>query len=659
MQRRWWLGLGCIGAVLLGPPVLLEVQARLGPLPPELRSKADAAPVRLTDRRGGLLREAMLEGRPAHGQWVPLEQVPEPLVQALLAGEDHRFFEHGGVDWLAVGRALVQNVASGRVRSGASTLTMQLVRLRRFPAGTRTLPAKWRQAVLARRLELHAGKRTLLEHYLNRAPFGRGIVGVAAAAERFFGKPVQALTSGEATLLAVLPRAPSRYDPRFGLQAALARRRHVLRRMVVLGWLDEQRREDIERQPIVLRRAKPPAAAWHFGEAALKRLPEALLREAAEVRTTLDPGLQREVEQLVARHLRDFADTGLHQAAVVVLDPRSGAVRAWVGSGGERSPAGWVDMVQRRRPPGSALKPFFYALAMEEGDSPATVVLDEADAPGLPPWPGRPPPEHGPSSYREALAGSYNIAAMLVVRRVALHRAAVFLREQGITELPQPDEAYGLWLALGAGWSRLLDVTAAFSAFVQGGRAPWPRLVAWVRRLDGRRWTPPEKPARRMFSAASAWLVMDILADPEARYRVFGRDNPFDLPFRVAVKTGTAGGLTDTWVLAATEQAVAGVWAGRTDGRPTHGYFAMDLAGPLAEDVLWTLRRRGPFTLPPPPGNLRRVAVCPRSGLHPTEACPTRRSEWFRRGTEPQATCDVHGRDARNAPSTRDPAPSD
>ncbi len=639
--------LAVVGATSLAVPLSVELAARLPGIFDPLEAASPPAPLRILARDGTLLREFALPGRPPHGATVRWDDVPPILVRALLAGEDRRFFEHSGVDWRAVARATWQNLAAGRIRSGASTLTMQLARLLRFPGGTRSPLRKWRQAVLARRLELLHGKRRILEAYLNRACFGRGLCSLAAAAEGYFGKPVGALTAAEATLLAVLPRAPERYDLRRHLRRAMRRRDVVLDRMQRLGWLTAPRRREIERQPIVLR--SPPLRPHDALQASffvLDVLPEAVRTAARAVRTTLDPSLQSELERLVPEYLRENRDTGLNQAAVVVLDPRDGSIRSWVGSGGRNTAHGWIDFVTRRRPPGSVLKPFFYALAIERGASPATTVFDVADAPGLPPWRARPPPEHGLVTYREALAGSYNIAAMLVVRRIGLGRAAAFLRNHGIARLPRHDADYGLRLALGAGWARLLDVTAAFSAFVRGGRAPWPRLIQGVELADGDRWAPRRRPVRRMFSPQTAWMVMDVLADREARHLVFGRDNPFELPFLVAVKTGTAGGFSDTWTVAATEQAVVGVWAGRSDGQSVHGYLAMDLAAPLAERVLWALRRRGPLTLPPRPPGLRRVTVCSLSGLRPTDACPHQRLEWFREGTTPSTPCNLHERDA-------------
>ncbi len=572
-----------------------------------------------------------------------LREVPPILIQALLAAEDRRFFEHRGVDWRAAARAAWQNLAAGRIRSGASTITMQLARLLHFPSGARTLWHKWRQAVLARRIELRFSKDKILEAYLDRACFGRGLCGLAAAAKGYFDKPIGALTRPEATLLAGLPRAPEAYDLRRHMDRALARRSTVLRRMVALGWLTHAQRADIESAPIALRQPeRPPELALHAGLHAVRALPSEIREQALAVRTTLQASLQHELEGTLRRYLEEQRNTGLLQAAALVIDPRSGTIRAWVGSGGPNTPHGWIDFVTRRRPPGSVLKPFFYALDLERSASPATTVLDVIDAPGLPPWTERPPPEHGLVTYREALAGSYNIAAMQVVMRIGVDRAAAFLREQGIAPLPQHHESYGPYLALGAGWARLLDVTSAFAAFVNNGQAFRPRLIAWVDLPDGSRWKPETSPPRRLFSPQAAWMTLDMLADREARHLVFGRDNPFDLPFLVAAKTGTAGGYSDTWAVAATSQAVVGVWAGRADGQATHGYLAMDMAAPLAERILWTLRREGPFSLPPPPEGLRQIVVCILSGLPPRDACPRRRQEWFRAEAVPKTSCPLH-----------------
>jgi penicillin-binding protein 1C len=553
-------------------------------------------------------------------------------VAATLAGEDHRFFSHPGVDARAVARALALAVRHGRAVSGASTITMQLARtLQPHP---RSAWGKLGEVVTALRIERAQSKHQVLEQYLNRVYYGGGAYGIEAAARRFFGKPAATLSPGEATLLAVLPRAPLAYDPRHNLPAALERRARVLALLEARGGLDAATRARIEAQPIVLAAAAgPDPRAPHFTDWALAQVPAAARAAGGTVRTTLDLALQRRLERAVALHLEARRRVGLAQAGVVVIEPATGAVRALVGSAdyGERT-AGQLNITTTLRHPGSALKPFVYALAIEQGDDPASIAHDQLAA--VPVYrPARRVRERGPARYREALAGSFNVAAIDVLARVGVAPLLERLRLAGLGPLAGGSGDYGLELALGSGQVRLVDLAAAYGFLVEGGRVAPARLFE----------DAPAGERRQLFDARASWLVMDMLADPDARRASFGAELPLDLPFPVAAKTGTSSGFADTFAIAATREVVVAAWAGAFDGSGTRGHLAMWSAAPLARAGLLAAAELAgaPLTLPPPPPGLVTAEVCRLTGRAPGPACP-RKLEHLPAGQPPRAPCAGH-----------------
>jgi penicillin-binding protein 1C len=349
------------------------------------------------------------------------------------------------------------------------------------------------------------------------------------------------------------------------------------------------------------------------------------------VRTTLDLRLQRRLELAVAAQARALPAGG--QAGAVVVDPATGGVLAMVGSidhgGGD---AGQVNITTTPRHPGSTLKPFLYALALEAGDSPATLADDSLAAlPGY--HPRRPPREHGPTRYREALAGSLNLAAIDVVDRVGVPALLERLRRAGLGPLPGSANEYGRDLALGAGRVRLVDLAAAYGFLVQGGRVHAAHGLAGM-----------SAHSEQLFTAQVSYLVLDMLADAGARRAVFGAELPLDLPFPVAAKTGTSSGFADTLTVAATREAVVAAWVGAFDGSGTKGRLAMWSAAPLARAALLAVRdqRDRPLTLPAPPSGIVGATVCRLTGKLPGAGCPIK-YERFAAGHTPSEPCTGHG----------------
>jgi len=600
-------------------------------------------PLVIEDRNGVVLRSVPSpDGRPGREHWVPLSRIASHALLAVVASEDQRFFEHDGIDPHAVARALWLNIQGGHY--GASTLTMQLARMVWSPGAPRTLWNKLRETVLALRIERALSKQQILEQYVNRAYYGRGAYGIEAAAERYFGKPAAALSAGEATLLAVLPRSPGAYDPIARLPRALRRREHVLQLLVAQGQLSAEQAAHTLAEPLAPSLHEQPSLAPHFVDHVLaeagstgRRLRHGVAatdgwRATGRLRTTLDARLQVLLEQRVAEHVASLADHGVSQAGVVVLDTQRGEVLAMVGSAGyHTTDEGQLNITTWRRYPGSALKPFVYGAAIEHGASPATLAYDVYDVPSRYRVRDLPPREHGPARYREALAGSYNLAAVHVLEQVGEARVLEHLRRAGVFELPGGANEYGLRLALGNTKVRLLDLAAAYGAFARGGLVTAPRSIASQLARES-----------RVFSPEASALVLDMLADAHARTKVFGMELPTDLPYPVAVKTGTARGFADNVAVFLTSELTVAAWSGRFDGAATRGMRGMDGAAPLARAALLAASHGRMLTLPKLPPTLTRRTVCPLSGMLPGPACPARFEERFIPGTEPTGTCTFH-----------------
>jgi penicillin-binding protein 1C len=634
------LALTALGALLLAIAVL-GWSYPVAELAPER-----GGPLLVTDRNGRLLRSVPGPAhRPGRAAWVPLERVPSHALLAVIASEDRRFYEHSGVDVLGVLRAAWLDVRAGRLAYGGSTITMQLVRMVDPDLRTRGLASKIAQAVQALRLERAVDKRFLLEQYLNRAYYGNGAYGLEAAARLYFDKPAASLSAGEATLLAVIPRAPSAYDPVRHLDAALRRRAHVLGLIAARGWMSAAEVERAAAQPLAPALHQPGFRAPHFVEMVIRSLPAEVRGRGGVVRTTLDVRLQEALEHRVREHVAGLAERRLQQAGVLVLDTRRGQVLALVGSAGLDGGNGHVDAVTWRRYPGSALKPFVYALAIERGDSPATIAYDIHDVPSAYRVVHLTQPERGPVTYREALAGSYNLAAVHVLERVGVPALMHVLARAGAGELVGDADDYGLRLALGAAKVRLLDLASAYGFLVRGGRVRSPSFVFDVRSDDGRTWRPPRPVERAVFSPETSWLVMDMLADPVARRRVFGRELPLDLPFPVAAKTGTARGFSDTVAIGVTSELTVAAWAGNFDGEATEGLIAMQSAAPLVRAGLLLGARERMLTLPEAPAGVVEADVCALSGMRPSADCPHTMREHFRAGGAPREVCTWHRRE--------------
>jgi penicillin-binding protein 1C len=631
---------GAALAALVGLATLVTTPYPAARLSPRTRQST-----RVLDRDGRLVWE-----RPAtaggYARFVPLEELPRSVVLATLAGEDQRFHEHLGIDPVGVVRALWLDARLGRFAYGGSTLTQQLAKL--LDRQPRTLAGKLVEAVDALRLEHTLTKDEILAQYLTRAYYGRNAYGIEAAAQRFYGKPAKSLTLDEAALLAVLPRAPSAYDPDRHPERARARRARILRRLVQRGELDAAAAEQATRAPIrTLPRPRSALPAPHFVDALI--VTGALPEGAPEVRTSIDLALQARLEAQVRAHLLRVAGRGVSQAGVVVLDVGTGEVRAMVGSRryGEQAVQGAVNATTAARHPGSTLKPFVYALALTDGAHPGTPVFDVPTT-----WRGYTPRaldgrHRGVVSLRDALGSSLNVPATRLAAQVGADRLARTLHAAGLRTLDARPGRYGLSLALGGARTRLVDLAEAYATLARGG-VHWP-----VRLVVADPHATPD--ATRVLDARAAYLTTRMLADAGARRRTFGLETPLELPFPVAVKTGTSQGHQDDVVVGYTPELVVAVWAGNFDGEPTHEVLAMEGAAPLFRDAMRvaveSLHAEGNSPDFAPPAGIVTREVCPLSGLLRGPSCPHARVEEMDAAHVPARTCEWHRADGLALPA--------
>jgi penicillin-binding protein 1C len=576
----------------------------------------------LSDAGGRHLASFASTADGVHGYW-PLDTVPSRVAQATLTLEDRRFGVHPGVDPIAVVRAAWQNAWSGRRVSGASTIAMQVARLNRPRA--RTLWHKLEEMSAALFLTARYGNERVLRRYLEVVPYGNQLRGVSAAARAYLGKPVADLSWAEIAFLAAIPHAPALSNPYSAGGRARARKRAMsaleqLHAQSVVGVSELAIARAQLRRLRVLSKPHRPMGALHAVLAAGRRI-KAHRPPTPSVRTTLDLDTQRMASQHLLRVIEEFELNGVEQGAAVVVRLADFSVQAWIGSRGYETGAGSgaIDFVTQPRSPGSTLKPFVYALALERGaiapdsvvmDAPTPAGFNNADRDFL-----------GPILPRQALANSRNIPAVQVLKAVGNTHAYWMLARLGLHRSERAPQHFGLGLTLGALPVNLEQLITAYGALASDGV---------LREL---KWFDHETPRRQqVLNLSTARLISIFLSDAQARLPSFQRMGNTDFGFPVALKTGTSQGYTDAWTVAWTRTHMVGVWLGRSDARSMHRVSGARAAARVAGDVLRDLNKarsgQSPERFPAPPG-YRQYRLCAQSGKTAFSGCSRRVAEWL------------------------------
>ena len=618
---------------------------------------------------------------------VPLTRMSPLLIKAILSVEDQRFYEHHGVDTIRVFGAIVADLRMGRRAQGGSTITQQLAR-QSFLTTDKTLRRKFREILLASRLERAYSKDEILELYLNKVYFGDGLYGAEAASLGFFGKHASELSLPEAALLAGLVKSPSAFAPTISLERAVSRRNVVLQTMVDSGAITNAEATTARTAPVVLKdlfkRDEPHGQ--YFKEYVRLELVERfgwqrVYQGGLRVFTTINPAMQEAAERVVEEQLRQIEskraaaaraaqaakprrkgqalpplpkDPPL-QAALVSMDPVTGEVRAMVG-GRNFDESHFNRAVQAHRQPGSAFKPFVYAAAIENGYSPAS-VLDHLDDP-IQTLQGAwvPEDEHSTAdemTLRTALRTSSNRAAVRLLQQVGIERTVGYAKQLGIGSLPNVPS-----LALGSGEVTLLSMTAAYSSFANHGNLPSPFVIRRVEDAEGNVLFNQEPASRHVLSDTTAFLMSSMLADVinfGTAYRA--RTAGFTLP--AAGKTGTTNDFVDAWFVGFTPILATGVWVGFDQPQSIlRNGFAGDIAVPLWAKYMKDATKGDKAQWLTAPKGVISVDVCRLSGKLPNAGChavdvvdddgsvETRSmiyTEYFVRGTEPTELCPIHG----------------
>ena len=577
-----------------------------------------AGGVILRDDAGNVLRVSLGEGdtdcRPFY-----VASRDDWIVKALVASEDGSFWSHHGVRPLSILRAACQNVFSGRRISGASTITMQAVRLIR--PHPKTLWWKWKEAMMALKMERTKSKEWILSQYLNRAPYGSNLVGIEAAAQGWFGKGAKSLGLGEAAMLAGMVQAPSRFRPDRGYEKALKRRDYVLGRMQELGLATAAQVEGAKSVRPVICRAPRPFRCPYFCDWVMRSLGE---RAAGDVRTALNADVQ-----LICENAVDAAAAkGGASVATVVMRVDTGEVVALACSGDYLGGAdGQVNTALAPRPAGSTLKPFLTALGIEKGFvTPETRLADVPTA-----FKGYRPSNfdtkyRGDVTVRDALIQSLNIPFVRLLNRLGVESFGQQLRTLGFRHLGASDEAYGLGMAIGNVEVTLMELVSAYAVLARCGTTS-----------DG----------TRVFAPGTAYLVSDMLSGNERSAAALGHVADVAAS-RFAWKTGTSSAYRDAWTVLWNPDYVVGVWCGHKRG----GFGDRTVVGAkAAAPVAWGVARQlypqndGPWFVEP--GDVFRRKVCALTGRPASADCPATVEGTAVRGCSLSVLCDRHRRNAQ------------
>lgn len=581
--------------------------------------------IKFYDRDGFLLQE-LLSADANRAVAVELDQVSPYFLKAIIAAEDKNFYDHHGIDYAAILRALYQNIRSGKIVSGGSTITLQLARL--LHPRERTLFNKFREAYYAYRLEAGMDKSEILQVYVNRLPMGGNQYGVEGAARAYFGIPARELTLAQATLLAAIPNSPNQLNPYHGLPQIKKRQRILLERMIRQAMIPPERLDGVLKEDIQLKPQTASFQAPHFVFQLAQNLPTG----AQTVKTTIDIELQKLVAEQIQQVLDQLKSYHVTNAAALLLDNRNGEVLAYVGSADyfDNEHDGQYDGVRALRQPGSALKPFLYLLAMEEGFHPATLISDIPTHYRMPG--GLYSPKnysetfHGPVRLREALANSLNVPAVRTLAKIGTEKFLKRLKEYQFDSLNEDAEYYGVGLALGGGEVSLYELTRAYLCLARMGDFQPVREMTEINDIS----QPPFSAAKTISLPMYNYLVTDIMSDPFARSSEFGFYSILNLPFPCAAKTGTSFRFCDNWTVGFTRDYTLGVWVGNFDHTSMMKVSGISGAGPIFANIMYSLyqNKAWPEKYDPPEGMVKRV-ICPLSGKRPGKYCPSRLEEFI------------------------------
>jgi 1A family penicillin-binding protein len=626
------------------------------PEPKSLATQVVQLSTKIYDRNGQLLYK-IYENQ--NRTLVKLPEIPQTLKNATLSIEDKNFYNHPGISLRGIARAVYRNLFRG-AKAGGSTITQQLVK-NVFLSSERSYQRKLKEIVLAVKVEREFTKDQILEMYFNQVGYGGTAYGVEEASRLYFGKSVKDLNLSESALLAGLPASPTVYSP-FGAhpEYALERKQEVLRLMYQNKFITYQEFQEALKTEITYATPQIDIKAPHFvmyvkNILAQKYGHEAVERGGMEVHTTLDLGIQESAQQIVGNELETLAPLRISNGAALITNPKTGEILAMVGSKDyfDINHQGNFNVTTAARQPGSAIKPIMYSLALENGYTPATLIEDSPityKSVGSPPYTPKNYDNryHGKVTLRTALASSYNIPAVKTLASLGVDKLVEKGRNLGLTTWINPQN-YGLSLTLGGGEVKMTDLATAYGTIANLGEKVELNPILKVVDHKGRTLeenfcaTNPNDLCTNeiVINPGVAYQLIDILSDNTARAPAFGTRSTLVIPDKsVAVKTGTTNNLKDNWTVGFTSEFLVATWVGNNDNSPM-SYVASGITGasPIWQKIMFSLIKDRPNLPYSPPEGIIATEICTLTNSKSCNECPSKRIEYFIRGTEPLHAC--------------------
>jgi 1A family penicillin-binding protein len=625
-------GGGFLALALESPALAVEQYATYPPLPVGYSS------IRVFDNQGRFAGRILPEKR----YWTTIDRIPLFLQKAVVAVEDARFYEHGGIDVRGIARAVVKDVVKGRMAEGGSTITQQLIK-NRYLSSEKSIDRKVNEALMAMEFEKKYTKPQILEMYFNEIYYGNAAWGIAQAARIYFDKAPEELSEAECSLLAGVQKNPGRYNP-LGKSVDVGRRRDVvLKRMVDLGMISPGRQKQLrDKPPAVMQAGQALQYLAHIRTKLVERYGAGVIEQGGlEVTAALDLNLQKLAEKTLAEGVKRIAPQ--LQGALVCLDPRNGDLLAAVG-GVDSAKNPYNRAFHAKRQPGSAIKPLIYAAALENGITAASiwndapVSYDRGNGEVWQPqnYDGK---SHGELSLRQALAHSNNIIAVKLLETVGVPAFADFAGRAGL----QLQNRNDLSQALGTEEITLSELVTAYASLAAAGSRPEPRTIIRVYDRNRRSWTESPPLVTPVMTPAAAYvatsMLKDVLTYGTARgLRKFSQERP------AAGKTGTTNDYRDAWFIGYTPQMVTGVWVGYDQPRPGgKGFTGGAVAAPVWGSFMRAALAGKPALDFTKPDTVITATIDPTTGFLATPDCPQKRDEFFVSGSEPLQYCHTHG----------------
>jgi len=634
-----------------------------------------ALTTKLYDRNGKILYKIYREQNRTK---LSLNEIPLTLRQATIAIEDKTFYQHPGISWQGIARAIYLLVFENKI-TGGSTITQQLVK-NTLLTSEQTLKRKVKELVLALLVEKHYSKDQILEMYLNESGYGGASYGVEEASQKYFGKSVKSLSLAEMAFLAGLPASPTLFSP-FGNHPEMAkiRQTQVLRRMAEDGYITEEQAQEALKEPLNFSPQKQEILAPHFvmyvKEILAKKYGERMVEEGGlEVTTSLDLDLQEKVQKIVQTEVEKLKPLRISNGAALVTQPQTGEILAMIGSKDYFATDidGNYNVTTALRQPGSSIKPVTYSIALERGFTPATIIDDSPitfKVPGQPPYSPKNYDNrfHGNIPVRVALGSSYNVPAVKILSAFGVIEMIKRGQQLGITSWNDPSQ-YGLSLTLGGGEVKMTDMAVVYGTFADAGKRVSLKPILQVKDSSGKileeetcnqEYVSQKKfdfrqlinqpvqaattvCAEQVLEPKIAYLLTNILADNGARTPAFGPNSQLVIPgHEVAVKTGTTTNMRDNWTIGYTPSFLAATWVGNNDNSPM-SYVASGVTGasPIWNKIMTLLLKDLPNETFNQPKEIVTVKICQLTGSLNCDGCPNPKEEYFIDGTQPKTKCD-------------------